>query len=88
MGEIRIAALKLGPATLACLVVWMVADKVLALQPGSTGVGIFGMLRQLLQYPGVVATINEQTARVHGISQRSGNVHKRLTNSAFRNQAT
>lgn len=87
MGEILIAALKVGTATLASLVVWMVASKMLTLQLGAAGVGIFGMLRQLLQYLGVVATINDQTAMVQGISQRSGDELKRFTNSVFRIQA-
>lgn len=87
MSEILIAALKVESATLASLVVWVVTGKMLALQLGAAGVGIFGMLRQLLQYPRVVATINGRTAMVQGISQRSGDELKRFTNSVFRIQA-
>ena len=63
MGEILIAALKVGTASLASLVAWMVDGKVLALQLGAAGVGLFGMLRQLVQYLRVVASINGQTAK-------------------------
>ena len=87
MGEILIAALKVATATVASLLVWMVAGKMLALQLGAAGVGLFGILRQLLQYLGVVATLNSQTAMVQGISQRSGDELKRFTNSIFRIQA-
>lgn len=64
MGEILIAALRVGTTTLASLVVWMVAGKMLALQLGPAWVGTFGRLRQVLEYLGVVATINGQTATV------------------------
>ncbi|MDP2815094.1 MAG: hypothetical protein Q8O19_00260 [Rectinemataceae bacterium] len=54
MGEILIAALKVGTAILAGFVVWVVAGKMLALALGAAGVGIFlGMLCQVLQFPGV-----------------------------------
>ncbi len=71
MRDILKAGSKIGFATLAGLLAWVVAGKVMALTLGAAGVGIFGLLRQLLQNLTLVGSFNGQTALVQGIASRS-----------------
>lgn len=71
MRDILKAGSKIGFATLAGLLAWVVAGKVMALTLGAAGVGIFGLLRQLLQNLTLVGSFNGQTALVQGIASRA-----------------
>jgi O-antigen/teichoic acid export membrane protein len=71
MLDILKAALKVAVATLAGLLGWVVAGKVLALTLGAAGVGLFGLLRQLLQNLTLVGSSNGQQALVQGIASRA-----------------
>lgn len=71
MRDILKASIKVGFATLASLLGWVVAGKIIALQLGAAGVGIYGILRQLLQNLTLVGSLNGQTALVQGISSRT-----------------
>jgi len=70
MRDILKAGLKVSLATVASLLAWVVAGKVLALMLGAAGVGLFGMLRQLLQNLTLVGSFNGQTALVQGVASR------------------
>lgn len=87
MREILRSALKVGAATLASLLGWVVAGKIISLQLGAAGVGLFGLLRQLLQYLVVFATLNGQMALVQGIASREGEAQGRFAGTVFRIQA-
>ena len=63
--------MKVGLATLAGLLGWVVAGKVLALMLGAAGLGLFGLLRQLLQNLTLLGSFNGQTALVQGIACRT-----------------
>jgi PST family polysaccharide transporter len=63
------SGVKVGVATVASLLGWLVAGKVLAVYVGASGVGLFGLVRQLLQNLTVVATFSGQNAIVQGIAQ-------------------
>jgi PST family polysaccharide transporter len=71
MRDILKAGFKVGLATLAGLLGWVVAGKVLAVTLGAAGVGLFGLLRQLLQNLTLVGSFNGQTALVQGIASRT-----------------
>jgi PST family polysaccharide transporter len=71
MRDILKAGIKVGLATLAGLIGWVVAGKVLAVTLGAAGVGLFGLLRQLLQNLTLVGSFNGQTALVQGIASRT-----------------
>jgi PST family polysaccharide transporter len=71
MRDILKAGVKVGVATLASLLGWVVAGKVLAITLGAAGVGLFGLLRQLLQNLTLVGSFNGQTALVQGIASRT-----------------
>jgi PST family polysaccharide transporter len=71
MRDILKAGFKVGLATLAGLLGWVVAGKVLALTLGAAGVGLFGLLRQLLQNLTLLGSFNGQTALVQGIASRT-----------------
>ena len=70
MRDILKSGLKVGISTLAGLLGWVVAGKVLALQLGAAGVGLYGLLRQLLQNLALVGSFNGQTSLVQGIATR------------------
>src|SRR5438128_1102782 len=81
------AGLKVGLATLAGLLGWVVAGKVLAVTLGASGVGLFGLLRQLLQNLTVLASFNGQSALVQGIASRATKEEqKRFAGSVLRIQ--
>jgi PST family polysaccharide transporter len=71
MLDILKAGLKVGVATLAGLLGWVVAGKILALTLGAAGVGLFGLLRQLLQNLTLMGSLNGQQALVQGIASRT-----------------
>jgi O-antigen/teichoic acid export membrane protein len=71
MLDILKSALKVGLATLASLLGWVVAGKILALTLGAAGVGLFGLLRQLLQNLTLIGSFNGQPALVQGIASRT-----------------
>lgn len=77
LGEIAASSLKVGVSTLAGLVGWVVGGKILALELGAAGVGIFGLLRQLLQNLNVFSTFSGTTALVQGVASRSGDEQAR-----------
>ena len=88
MRDILRAGLKVGLATLASLLGWVVAGKVLALTLGAAGVGLFGLLRQLLQNLTLVGSLSGQTALVQGIASRpTGPDQNRYAGSVLRVQA-
>jgi enterobacterial common antigen flippase len=66
--EIVASSAKVGAATVAGLIGWMVGGKILALELGAAGVGVFGILRQLLQNLTLLSTCNGSTALVQGLS--------------------
>jgi len=70
MRDIIKSALKVGVATLAGLLGWVVAGKILAFTLGAAGIGLFGLMRQLLQNLTLVGSFNGQTALVQGIASR------------------
>jgi len=70
MREIIRSGLKVGVATFASLLGWVVAAKILALTLGAPGVGLFGILRQLLQNLTLFASFCGQGALVQGIASR------------------
>lgn len=82
--EIVASALKVGVATFASLLGWVVGGKILALQLGPAGVGIFGLLRQLLQNLILIATFNGTTALVQGLASRTGEQRARYRASVGR----
>ena len=81
MRDILKAGLKVGAATLASLLGWVVAGKLFALTLGAAGVGLFGLLRQLLQNLTLIGTFNGQTALVQGVASR-GTENEQLSYSA------
>jgi len=74
--EILGSGLKVAAATVASLLGWVVASKLLALQFGAAGVGTFGLLRQLLQNLLVLASLNGQTALVQGVAAAQSSEEK------------
>jgi O-antigen/teichoic acid export membrane protein len=82
--EIAGSSAKVGLATLAGLVGWVVGGKILALELGAAGVGVFGLLRQLQQNLTTVATCNGATALVQGISTRTGDDRARYARTLGR----
>ncbi len=88
MRDILKAGLKIGLATLASLLGWVVAGKVLAVTLGAAGVGLYGLLRQLLQNLTLVGSFSGQTALVQGIASRSDRTEQlRFSGSVLRIQA-
>jgi len=81
MRDILLAALKVAAATLANLLGWMLAVKIISVQLGAAGVGLFGILRQLLQYLVVVATFAGHTALIQGIASRTDEAQRRFAES-------
>ncbi|NWJ42552.1 MAG: oligosaccharide flippase family protein [Geothrix sp.] len=81
MRDILLAALKVAAATLANLLGWMLAVKIISVQLGAAGVGLFGILRQLLQYLVVVATFAGHTALIQGIASRVDEAQRRFAES-------
>ncbi len=69
--------MKVGVATIAGLLGWVVGGKILAVELGAAGVGVFGLLRQLLQNLTVFATFNGTNALVQGLASRSGEAQAR-----------
>lgn len=88
MREILRSTLKVGAATFASLLGWVVAGKIISLQLGAAGVGLFGLLRHLLQYLVVFATLNGQMALVQGIASRDVEAQGRFAGTVFRIQAS
>ncbi len=70
MLEILKSVFWVGSATLFNLLVWVVAGKVMAVTLGPTGVGMYGLLRQLAQNLNVASTFNGSTALVQGLASR------------------
>jgi O-antigen/teichoic acid export membrane protein len=70
MRDVLKAGAKVGLATLAGLMGSVVTGKILALQLGAAGVGLYGILRQLLQNITLVGSFNGQSALVQGIARR------------------
>jgi len=88
MRDILKASFKVLVATLSGILGWMVAGKVLALTLGAAGVGLFGLLRQLLQNLTLVGGFNGQTALVQGIASRgTRSEQNRFAGSVMRVQA-
>ncbi len=88
MRDILKAGIKVGLATLAGLLGWVVAGKVLAVMLGAAGLGLFGLLRQLLQNLSLLASFNGQTALVQGIACRTAKEDQlRYSGSVLRIQA-
>jgi PST family polysaccharide transporter len=81
MRDILLAALKVAGSTLANLLGWMLAVKIISVQFGAAGVGLFGILRQLLQYLVVVTTFAGTTALIQGIASREGEPQRRYAGS-------
>lgn len=81
MRDILLAALKVAAATLANLLGWMLAVKIISVQLGAAGVGLFGILRQLLQYLVVVATFAGHTALIQGIASRTDEAQRQFAES-------
>ena len=81
MRDILLAALKVAAATLANLLGWMLAVKIISVQLGAAGVGLFGILRQLLQYLVVVATFAGHTALIQGIASRADGAQRQFAES-------
>lgn len=79
--EILVSSAKVGVSTIAGLLGWVVGGKLLALELGAAGVGVFGLLRQLLQNLTLVSTFNGATALVQGIASREGDARARFTRS-------
>lgn len=75
--EIAASSVKVGVATVAGLLGWVVGGKILAVELGAAGVGVFGLLRQLLQNLNVFATFNGTNALVQGLASRSGEAQVR-----------
>ena len=70
MRDILKSSAKVGFATIAGILASVVAGKVLALLLGAAGVGLYGLLRQLLQNLTLLGSFNGQTAIVQGIASR------------------
>lgn len=81
MRDILFSASKVALAALANLLGWMVAGKIIAILLGAAGIGLFGILRQLLQYLLVIATFSGQTALIQGIASRVGDSQRRFAES-------
>jgi O-antigen/teichoic acid export membrane protein len=87
MRDILKAGAKVGLATLAGMLGWVVAGKILALQLGAAGVGLYGLLRQLLQNLTLVGSFNGQTSLVQGLATRPDPVEQlRFSGSVLRIQ--
>lgn len=71
MRDILKAVSKVGFGTLAGLLASVVTGKVLALELGAAGVGLYGILRQLLQTLALLGTFNGQSVLVQGIGRLS-----------------
>jgi PST family polysaccharide transporter len=82
--EIAGSSVKVGVATLAGLFGWVVGGKLLALELGAAGVGVFGLLRQLLQNLSVFSTFSGSNALVQGLASRSGEPQARYAHSVAR----
>lgn len=76
MRDILRSCLKIMVATLASLMAWVVAVKIMAVTLGAAGVGLFGLLRQLLQHLALIASVNGQSAVVQGIASRQSETDK------------
>jgi PST family polysaccharide transporter len=87
MRDILRSAAKVGIATVASLLGWMVAGKIISLQVGAVGVGLFGLLRQLLTNLTVISTFNGQTALVQGVACRPEGEQDRYAGTVLRIQA-
>lgn len=70
--EVATSSLKVGVSTAAGLLGWIVGGKILALELGAAGVGVFGLLRQLLQNLTAISTFAGATALVQGVASRTG----------------
>jgi O-antigen/teichoic acid export membrane protein len=81
MRDILLAAVKVALATMANLLGWMLAVKIISVQLGAAGVGLFGILRQLLQYLLVVTTFAGTTALSQGIASRVSDSQRRYAES-------
>ena len=81
MRDILLAALKVAVSTLANLLGWMLAVKIISFESGAAGVGLFGLLRQLLQYLVVVTTFAGTTAIIQGVASREGEAQRRYLGS-------
>lgn len=68
--DILKAGAKVGFATLAGLMGSVVTGKILVFQLGAEGVGLYGILRQLLQNLTLVGSFSGQSALVQGIARR------------------
>lgn len=87
MRDVLKAGVKVALATSAGLLGWVVAGKVIAITLGAAGVGLFGLLRQLLQYLTLLASLNGQTALVQGIASRRSKAEQvRFSGSVLRVQ--
>ena len=62
------AGFKVGLGSIASLFSSMIAGKVLAVFLGPAGVGLYGLLRQLLQNLALLGSFSGQAALVHGIA--------------------
>jgi O-antigen/teichoic acid export membrane protein len=79
--EIAASSIKVGAATVAALLGWIVGGKILAVELGAAGVGVFGLLRQLLQNLTLISTFNGSTALVQGVSSRPPHEVRRYVTS-------
>lgn len=82
--EIATSSAKVGVATAASLLGWVVGGKILALELGAAGVGVFGLLRQLLQNLNVFSTFNGSNALVQGLASRNGESRARYAHTVGR----
>jgi len=83
MNEILSSVLKVGFSTVASLVGWVVATKVLSMELGALGVGLFGLLRQMLQNLNSHGTFT-QSALVQGIAGSEGGDSNAYAGVVFR----
>lgn len=83
MNEMISSSLKVGLSTVATLIGWVVATKLLSVQLGAVGVGLFGLLRQLLQNLNS-PILSSQATLVQGIAELDDFGQRRYAGVVFR----
>src|SRR3954470_8059329 len=83
MREILKAVLKTGSGTVGFLLFGVLATKIMAVILGPSGIGLFSLLRQTVEFSKGLGSLGGETALVQGLASRKGETQDNYLVTAF-----
>src|SRR3954454_4308119 len=83
MREILKAVLKTGSGTVGFLLFGVLATKIMAVILGPSGIGLYSLLRQTVEFSKGLGTLGGETALVQGLASRKGETQDNYLVTAF-----